>query len=75
VLAHPPYSPDLSPCDYWLLAHVKEYLWGKQFKSDDDVNIAVTATVHHLGKDIYKAALYLPHRWAKCVDSAGDYTE
>jgi hypothetical protein len=53
---------------------VKEYLWGKQFKSEDDANIAVTATVHHLSKDVCKAALYLPHRWEKCVDSAGDYT-
>jgi hypothetical protein len=32
VLAHPSYSPDIAPCDYWLLAHVKEYLWGKRFK-------------------------------------------
>jgi len=75
VLAHPPYSPDLAPCDYQLLAHVKVYLWGKRFKSEYDANIAITATVHHLSKDVYKAALYLPHRWEKCVDSAGDYTE
>jgi len=27
VLAHPPYSPDLALCDYWLFACVKEHLW------------------------------------------------
>jgi hypothetical protein len=75
VLAHPPFSPDLAPCDYWLLTHVKEYLWGKWFKLEDDANIAVTATLHHLSKDVYKAALYLPHRWEKCAYSAGDYNE
>lgn len=40
VLAHPPYSPDIAQCDDWLLTHVKEYLWGKQFELKDDVNIA-----------------------------------
>jgi hypothetical protein len=33
VLAHVPYSPDLTPCDCWLCAHVKECLQGKQFES------------------------------------------
>jgi len=25
VLAHPPDSPDLATCNYWLFAHVKEH--------------------------------------------------
>jgi hypothetical protein len=29
VLACPPCSPDLAPCGYWLLSHVKEHLQGK----------------------------------------------
>jgi histone-lysine N-methyltransferase SETMAR len=29
VLAHPPYSPDLAPCDYWLFSCVKEHIRGK----------------------------------------------
>jgi len=29
LLAHPPYSTDLTTCDTWLFAHVKEHLWGK----------------------------------------------
>jgi len=29
ILVHPAYSPDLAPCDSWLLAHVKEQLWSK----------------------------------------------
>jgi hypothetical protein len=73
VLEHPPYSLDLAPGDYWLLAHVKEYLQGKWFEFD--VNIAVTATVHRLSKDVHRAAPYLPHKSEKCVDSAGDYNE
>jgi histone-lysine N-methyltransferase SETMAR len=43
VLAHPPYSPDLTPCDYWLFSRVKKHLQGKRFQSEDDINTAVTA--------------------------------
>jgi histone-lysine N-methyltransferase SETMAR len=43
VLAHPPYSPDLAPCDYWLFSCVKEHLQGKRVDSEDDINTPVTA--------------------------------
>jgi hypothetical protein len=69
VLAHPHYCLDLVPCDYWLLAHVK------RFELEFDVNIAVTATVHRLSKDVNTAARYLPHRWEICVGSAGEYNK
>jgi hypothetical protein len=43
---------------------------------EDDINTAVTASLKRLSKEEYKAAIdHLPHRWEKCVDSAGDYTE
>jgi hypothetical protein len=56
VLSHPPDSPDLATCDYWLFAHVKEYFWSKWNESEDDINTAVMASVHHLTKDEYRAA-------------------
>ena len=31
VLDHPPYSPDLSPCDFWLFPTLKEMLAGHRF--------------------------------------------
>ena len=33
VLDHPPYSPDLSPCDFWLFPRLKEMLAGHCFES------------------------------------------
>jgi hypothetical protein len=60
----------------YLFARVKEYLWRKHFELEDDVNSAVTASLHHLSKDEYTPSIdRLPHRWEKCVDSAGDYNE
>jgi transposase len=76
VMAHPPYCPDLAPCDCWLFSRVKEHLWGKQFESEDNINTAVTASLKHPSKNEYRAAIdRLPPRWEKCVDSAGDYIE
>jgi transposase len=76
VLALPPYSPDLAPCDYWLFSHVKEHLRGKRFVSEDNINTAVTASLKRPSKNEYRAAIdRLPSRWEKCVDSAGDYIE
>ena len=37
VLGHPPYSPDLSPCDYAIFGQLEKALKGKRFISDDDV--------------------------------------
>ena len=36
-LGHPPYSPDLSPCDYVIFSTLKKSLRGKRFTSDDGV--------------------------------------
>jgi hypothetical protein len=75
VLIYPPYYPDISQCDYWLFAHVKEYLRDELFKSEDDINAAVTATLLRLSKDEHRAAIdRSPHRWEKCVDSVGECT-
>ena len=76
MLLQCPYSPDLAPCDYWLLAHVKELLWGKSFESEDGINAAVTASLHCPSKDNYTAAIdHLPCRWEKFMSSAIDYNE
>ncbi|QQP57739.1 Putative DD34D transposase [Caligus rogercresseyi] len=37
LLPHPPYSPDLTPSDYFLFADLKRMLAGKKFKDNDGV--------------------------------------
>ncbi|GFW46777.1 histone-lysine N-methyltransferase SETMAR [Trichonephila clavipes] len=34
TLPHPPYSPDLTPCDFWLFPQLKKPLRGKRFASN-----------------------------------------
>ena len=45
TLPHPPYSPDLSPCDFWLLPKLKEQLKGRRFNSDEEIEEAVGAAI------------------------------
>ncbi|GFW23868.1 histone-lysine N-methyltransferase SETMAR [Trichonephila clavipes] len=35
TLDHPPYSPDMSPCDFHVFDPLKKHLKGKRFNSDD----------------------------------------
>ncbi len=48
-MEHPPYSPDLAPCDFWLLSCLKSSLGGRRF----DTNEAVVAEVNFHFNSIY----------------------
>ena len=41
VLGHPPYSPDLAPCDFFLFSTLKKILRGGQFDDVADLQRAV----------------------------------
>jgi len=36
-LYHPPYSPDLTPSDFYLFRHLKQHLRGTRFFDDDEL--------------------------------------
>ncbi|KAG5319861.1 NU5M oxidoreductase, partial [Acromyrmex heyeri] len=37
LLPHPPYSPDLASCDFFLFPNLKKWLGGKKFTSNEEV--------------------------------------
>ena len=47
VLDHPPYSPDLSTCDFWLFSGLKEMLSGHRFESRCGIGSAVYQYLQH----------------------------
>lgn len=51
VLTHPPYSPDLSPCDVFLFSSIKEELIEKLFRTEDEIIAAWSASVKNLNMD------------------------
>lgn len=71
---HPPYSPDLAPCDFWLFDYIKERL-------DDEENAeslakSITKILHSIPVSEYKKTFkkYI-ERLELCVLAEGDYFE
>ena len=76
VLDHPPYSPDLSPCDFWLFPRLKEMLTRHHFESHCGIGSAVYQCLQHIPKEDYRAAF---RKWVDrckmCVEADGAYFE
>jgi len=73
---HPPYSPYLAPCDYFLFRHLKKHLRGRRFSSDTDVQADVTSWLEGKDSGFYLAEmLSLPAKWNKCIELNGGYSE
>jgi len=51
VCPHPPYSPDLAPCDFWPFPKVKMTMKGKHFESIQYIDRATTAQLKTLTKE------------------------
>ena len=76
VLDHPPYSPDLSTCDFWLFPRLKEMLAGYHFESRCGIGSAVYRCLQHIPKEDYRAAF---RKWVDrckmCVEADRAYFE
>jgi len=76
ILPHPPYSPDLSPCDFFLFPKLKSFLRGKTFGSQKQLDSAVGQRLREISKDQYLSAFQSwVARCRKCIGCEGDYFE
>ena len=50
-LEHPPYSPDLAPCDFFLFPKIKSALKGTRFESVDAVKAKAMELMNKLSED------------------------
>ena len=76
VFDHPPYSPDLSPCDFRLFPRIKEMLAGHHFESRCGIGSAVYQCLQHIPKEDYWAAFRKWVDWCKmCVEADRAYFE
>ena len=74
IIPHPPYSPDISPSDFYLFSPLKSSLRGKRYLNAHDAMNDVDAWL--AGKDrafFSKAFSMLPDRWRKCINANGEY--
>ncbi|PSN39634.1 hypothetical protein C0J52_27943 [Blattella germanica] len=76
ILEHPPYSPDMSPCDYDLLSKVKEPLRGNRYNTREAIIHAVGRSIRSINRNGRADGVRrLPNIWQKVISNAGDYIE
>lgn len=76
LLGHPPYSPDLAPCDFFLFPTIKNKLKGTKFSSPDEAVAAYEEALKALSKEEWKnCILDWFHRMKRCVEANGEYFE
>ena len=71
ILSHPPYSPDLAPCDFWLFPKLR----GCRYETIQEMKEAVVKVIDTLTQEETHGAFQkLFERYNKCI-AAGDYFE
>ena len=74
IIDHPPYSPDLAPCDFWLFSKIKQHL--TDHKDVQSLKKQITEIVNAIPKDEWLKTFekYL-ERMQLCIDNKGEYFE
>ncbi|GFW86122.1 histone-lysine N-methyltransferase SETMAR [Trichonephila clavipes] len=74
TMPHPPYSPDLSPLDYYLFRSFTNFLDGKTFTSNEEVKTHLVQFFASKDQKFYeRGIMLLPERMKKVLDQNGQY--
>jgi transposase len=75
-LEHPPYSPDLAPCDFWLFPKLKAALKGHRFSDIADIQGHATTIMQSIPEEEFQKCFeQCKHQLTKCIGVQGDYFE
>jgi hypothetical protein len=73
---HPPYSPDLARCNFWLFPKLKDALKGRRFDEISDIQHQVAKELKNIPDDLFQECFeQQTHRLTNCIDAQGDYFE
>ena len=76
VLKQAPYSPDLSPCDFFLFPKLKEVTNGTRFQDSEAIKTAVTRELRAIPKKSFQESMKASQRrLEKSIRAQGDYFE
>ena len=76
TVPHPPYSPDLAPCDFWLFPQVKEKLRGCHYETFEEIKESVTKVIDTFTQEDFHGNFQkLLERYNKCIAAGGNYFE
>ena len=72
TVPQPPYSPDLTPCDFWLFSKLRGY----RYETIKEMKEAVTKVIDTLTQEDFDGAFQkLLERYNRCITADGDYFE
>ena len=72
TVPHPPYSPDLAPCDFWLFSKFR----GCRYETIEEMKEAVMKVIDTLTQEDFNGALQKLLKWYNnCIAAGGDYFE
>jgi histone-lysine N-methyltransferase SETMAR len=75
-IEHPPYGPDLAPCDFFLFGYVMGKLMGKQYETPEDLVSEVTNIIEGIRPQVLKSVFESwKGRLLDCWNSSGKYVE
>jgi len=74
IFSHPPYSPDLSPTDYYVFKNLDNFLTNKHFRNQVDSKNAFNDFITSRTPEFYVTGINkLVSRWSMCIESNGFY--
>jgi hypothetical protein len=76
VIPHPPYSPDLAPCVFFLFPKMKLKLKGRRFDTIEEIQTESQRVLDTLTeKDLQEVFQTWGRRWDWCLHEGGNYFE
>jgi hypothetical protein len=74
--SHPPYSPGLAPCSFFLFPRMKRDLKGKRFWNVEEVRENMKEVLKAITLQVFQNCFeQWKKQWDKCIGSQGEYFE
>ena len=71
TVPHPPYSPDLTPCDFWLFPKLR----GCRYETIEEMKEVVTKVIERITQEDFHVAFQKLLERYKYIATEGDYFE
>ena len=76
VIPHPPYSPDLAPCDFFLFPKMKLKLKGRRFDTIEEIQAELQRVLDTLTEKCFQEVFQKWRRQSdQCLHAGGNYFE
>lgn len=76
TLSHPPYSPDISPSDFFLFGYLKHMIEGRHFSSEEELVAALCEICATISKEVLSNVLRgWKDRLLHVISSGGEYCD